>query len=319
MEKQSVRRSAISALMLVIGIPAANASDLPLNFQPAIPAQRSNALDVYCIPGSTSTYRADTCVRGNPNDNPRIDPDKTPFLLERMSAWGAGFYHVLIGDPESDFSQEYYIFFSGTEAQQWPNGFRLTTSDGTYNGGPDARPDAHLIPFIRPLDDNDKLTGNASGYPARVIFKQTLKGVGFDQEITKGSFLKKPLIIQNVSDNEMVSNFRLDMTALGYGDVGTAAERAAALNTPGVMTNTMKITDAKTGAVYTDFDINTTSQKSFITGGKYTYRLGTGEGGSMGTYTYASGTYDIHKTNWKAYLDKNDPTNFDYANTIPNY
>ena len=135
--------------------------------------------------------------------------------------------------------------------------------------------------------------------------------------VLKASFLTKPKITQTIKDGvngeKMLSTFVLDMSTLGYSG-------SSALTTGGTLTNTMVVTDSQSGLVVTDFDINTTSQNSYVTGGKYNYTNGIGTGGSYGTYTYAPGAnFDVYHVNWAAYLDKNDPNNFDYIHSIPNY
>lgn len=301
MEKQLLeplqRKAAVKACLLAFGMVAASAAnaELGLNFQPVAAANRTS-VDLACMPGVS--YSRDSCLRGG---GP-LDPDPTPFYMERTTENGVGGYHILIGDPNSDFSQEYYITNAGVGV--WTNDFRLTASAGTFNGGVDATPKANwTIPFVDPLSASTT-SGNATGNPRLVTFRQTVNGVGFSQEVLKDRRLNKPRITQSVSDGEMVSNFVLDMSNLVYTG-------PTALTNAGAMTNTLVVTDKQTGQILTNFDINTSSQKSNVNGGMFSYANGTGTGGSFGNYTYATGKYDIYSSNWAAFWD---PT----AN-IPNY
>lgn len=301
-QKPLQRKAVVKACLLTLGaavIPAANA-ELTLNFQPVAAANRLS-VDLACMPGAA--YSVSSCVRGDPNSLFGKDPDTTPFYMERTTEPGfSGGYHVLIGDPNSDFSQEYYISFAGTT--QWPNAFQKTASMGTYNGGVDAKPKNNFNGvFVDPLSSSD-LSGSATGNPQRVTFRQTLNGTGFSQEVLKSTRANKPKITQTVADGEMSSNFVIDMSGLVYSG-------ASALTTAGLMTNTLVVTDSQTGQVLTNFDIKTSSQNSNITGGKFAYARGPGLDGSYGNYTYATGKFDVYSVNWAAYWD---PT----AN-IPNY
>ena len=216
--------------------------------------------------------------------------------MARDQATGIYYYHTLIGSKDSDFAQEYYIATSGGT---WFSGFSRTASAGDVNGGIDSTPPPSPFysgaPFHSPLSASP-ISGNGSGRPDEVVFKQTLKGPGFLQEVTKASASNKPKITQTVDGSGISSNFVLDMSSLIYYD-------AAALTTGAPMTNTLVITDTQTNEVLTNFDINTSSQKSNMNAGKYTYALGNGFSGSNGTYAYETGTYDIYSTNWEAFSD----------------
>ncbi len=310
MEKLLLQWStAITACLLTVSgaISIAHAEPV-LNFSAVNPSTKG--LEISCMPGVAVS--ADSCIRGGPG-NLRQDPDTTPFLLETFiePSTGLGYYHVMIGDPNSNFSQEYFIQYSGSAL--WFDGFRRTASAGTFNGGTDAQPPTNFSGiFEAPLSSNATISGNATGRPDRVIFKQSIKGTGFNQDVLKANLSKKPIITQAVNDGGIDSNFVIDMSGSEYFN-------AAALTTGGVITNTLKITDLQSGAILTDFDINTSSQNSFVTGGKYIYDITWGPWGEFGNYQYATGSFDIYAVDWKAYLDKNDPTNFDYINTIPNF
>jgi hypothetical protein len=183
----------------------------------------------------------------------------------------------------------------------------MTSSAGSYNGGSDAQPSNNFGQgaFSDPLGSDTTKTGNGTANPERVVFRQTLQDTYMEQEVLKAVKANKPKITQTINDNEMSSTFILDMSALGYNDASAA----------GIMTNTMLVTDSQSGLVMTNFDINTTSQNSYVSGGKYKYNFPTSGmwmDKSFGTYTYAPGAgFDVHSVNWAAF---SDPTV-----NIPNY
>ncbi len=305
MDKQHVqlsgRKTATAALLLAaMGFAPMASAQLELNFLPAVkPDPNNQYLKTYV----TCRHSADEyCIRGLHDTNPRkIDPDLTPFLMEMAQdpTTGDYFYHTLVGDPNSDFSQESYI---ATTNGFWADGFIKTSSEGQLNGGIDATPpnSGILNPsvtgiFYDPLSQSS-LSGNGSGRPDDIVFRQTVKSAGFVQETIKANRLNKPKITQAVNEAGMSSNFVLDMSALTY--FGAAAQVTGAS-----MINTLLITDTQTDEVLTNFDVNTSSQKSNINAGKYIYNFGNGSGGSNGTYTYETSVYDIYSTNWAAFSD----------------
>ncbi len=330
------RRMVATALLLAFGgvMPAANAQ-LALNFTPAPqvyfgPGDPRNVYPEGNIrnnyPSQLVDCRANNpsrgCRRGDPSPSSSdpFDPDPTPFFMELVvdPITDRVYYHVLIGqkdDPNlpSQFSQEYYIATSGTD---WYAAFPGTASAGTFNGGLDATPVRNWNRnFISPLADSvistDSLgAGSGSGLPDRVVFNQVLRGTGFKQEVTKASLGGKPKITQTVNEAGISSNFALDMSALNYYG-------AASLTTGAPIINTLLITDTQTGEVLTNFDINTSSQRSNINAGKYIYNFGNGNAGSNGTYTYGTATYKIHETKWLNFWDKN--VNISNGETFPNF
>ncbi len=294
-------RAVVTALLLIaMGFTPMASAQLELNFLPAVKPDPNNVeLKTFV----TCQHSADEyCIRGNHDAAPRkYDPDKTPFLMELAQdpVTKAYYYHTLVGDPNSDFSQESYISTANTF---WFKGYRMTASYGELNGGIDATPpnSGILNPsvtgvFYDPLSQSS-ISGNGTTTPNRVVFRQTVKGVGFAQETLKANVDNKPKITQTVNGSGISSNFVLDMSALTY--FGAEAQITGA-----PMTNTLLITDTQTNEILTDFDINTSSQKSNMNAGKYIYNFGNGPVGSNGTYTYETSVYDIYSTNWAAFSD----------------
>ena len=295
-------RAVVTALLLIaMGFAPMASAQLELNFLPAVKPDPNNQ---YLKTFVTCRHSADEyCIRGNHDTKPvKLDPDLTPFLMEMAQdpTTGDYFYHTLVGDPNSDFSQESYI--ATTNGFWYAGGYIKTSSAGQLNGGIDSTPPVSgiLNPsvtgiFYDPLSQSS-LSGSGSGRPDDIVFRQTVKSAGFVQETIKANRLNKPKITQTVNEGGMSSNFVLDMSALTY--FGAAAQVTGAS-----MINTLLITDTQTNEVLTNFDINTSSQKSNINAGKYIYNFGDGSGGSNGTYTYETSVYDIYSTNWAAFSD----------------
>ena len=283
---------------MIGGLSVAQA-EFTLNFQPLTPTDGQSIVNEALLDCrfSNPTSSSASCNRMSS----LIDPDRTPFYQETVrAADGSMYYHVIIGDPESDFAQEYYIQ-AGWGYWLGYNQFPMSASEGGLNGGADATPSGFFgATFGSPLDSDPTISGNGTANPRKMIFRQIVRGPGFEQEVIKDSFANKPKITQQVQDAEMVSDFSVDMSGISYSDASTSAP----------MTNTLVITDAASGLVYTDFDINDPANRSRIAAGQYTYSGGLPYKGSMGTYTYASGgNFDVYAVEWAAYrnADENVP------------
>jgi len=210
-------------------------AEFALNFIPNAAAVENGSADLSCGIGNNLS-----CIRGSGGSagNPAIlDPDSTPFLQETIETVGGKlYYHLLIGDPTSDFSLEYYIQQGWTP---WDNSNNASASDGVYNGGLDATPN-NSADYFSPLSS---LAGNGTGAPRKVVFRQTQSDLGFDQEILKDNLHFKPKITQSIYDDQLVSAFQVDMSNIDYDD----------MNTVGIIVNTMTITDAN-GRMWANFD-----------------------------------------------------------------
>ncbi len=259
-------------------------AEFALNFLPS-----SAPINVFitCMPGVS--YSADSCVRGTSSP----DPDTSPFYMEMAvdNTTGYYYYHVLLGDPGGDFSQEYYIGISG--GTWYGSAYPANASAGALNGGADATP-YPLATFYDPLGPDYTKSGNASARPDRTLFKQTISGVDFNQTAVKAFELKQPLITQQINAADVVAHFSIDMSAHDYFVMSP---------TPAVINNTLLVIDALTGQAVSNFSSTTDSQKEYVTGGLLIYHFGGGASGSDGTYTYSSGVFDVRAVDWKAYSD----------------
>ncbi len=304
------------AAVVVAGGTAAKA-ELALNFTPINVTgyqgtdKEQTLLDCHF----TSNVASNDCNRGGDTS---WDPDPTPFLQETVKDGNAYYYHVMLGDPDSDFSQEYYILAGGGKWLDYRE-YPLSASEGEFNGGVGATPSGPEVlysglTFVNPLSNSVRSlnpnvitgSGNGSGDPESMIFRQTIdQGTTFSQEILKANYKKKPIIKQTITDDELYSYFEVDLSMLGYTD--------AYLTQTGNMTNIMTVIDKDSGVKYVDFngtDVMAQDAQIITTHGAYRYHSplidspevpGYESRDPGGLYEYDSGTYDIYEVQWAAY------------------
>ncbi|MFC1750973.1 hypothetical protein ACFL2V_19445 [Pseudomonadota bacterium] len=325
----SHKRVAITAIGAAVGILAgvsnAQAGDFDLNFEAFVP-DAGESIEIIHLDCRFSNAAVSTgCERGGTTHGLQgDDPDRTPFYEEIINTDdGRQYYHVIVGDPDADFAQEYYVQAGWGIWLSYGN-FPKSASGGTLNGGIDATPTWMESDFLSPLAET-AFSGNGTGAPEKVTFRQIVRSPGFEQEITKAHLAYKPVITQTVVDDELDSDFSVDMSNITYDDDTTS----------GAIINTMTIIDKDDGTVWTDFDMNTAPQ-AYTSNAKYTISGGTGvaqlkwffetyEGLSPAaaedkakiyaqsdtpTYSYAGATeYDIYAVDWAAYwnADENVP------------
>ena len=224
---------------------------------------------------------------------PRVDisdPDKTPIFQERVldAATGQRYYHIIIGTPNSSFAQEVYILQGGAQFFDLSAGRVGSTSMGSNFEG------VGLTPFInqKPLDNDETISGNATGNPTRVIMRQINSDDQMTLEFLKENFNNKPKITQTITAPDISSVFSVDMSNLNYSDKNTAATG---------LINQLQILSAGIPIGAGSFDIATGAQLSTITAGQYDWTPGVGPGQSGGTYNYLTGAFDVFAEDWLPY------------------
>lgn len=283
---------AIAAAALTVQVSTAVA-DLSMNFLPVpVNGRLNNVVNIDC-----STPTAGGCLRGNLLS----DPDKTPFYQELVVDKGLSYYHVLIGSPGGEMAQEYYIavatLANGGVSCCWSNGAPFSASSGNFNGGPDQAPafKGWADPLGTTTASGASASGNGTGNPERVIFRQVIQDREINQETSKLSFLNKPKITQSLTNADIQALFGFDMSNSTYRD----------MNTIGIMTNRIALFEG--GMPSFDFDVTSNRQFSKLTGGRFTFTPGLGQGESFGTFQYLEGAgFDPYTTNWFPY---SNPTN----------
>lgn len=303
MARQIIQRKhlalGITGTLLVAGVSTSANADLTLNFQPGDGSNRvSSFANLDCRDRSLDIANG-PCIRGINT----VDPDRSSFYQELIQEPDGQYYHVIVGDPNSDFALEYYIKTFGS-SNGWFSSAPYNASGGSmFNGGIDSQPTSPLArdPLSR-SDPNDPFgtSGNASGNPKRVIFRQTVVDPELQQEAIKASFLNKPKITQAVVDSDLTSTFELDMSNSTYDDMSTTGI---------VVTNRTMVLDSSTGAPVFDFDAVSDSQTTHVTGGEYVYNPGTFFDESFGSYTYSEGGFDIYEVDWSLYSNPSNVPN----------
>lgn len=182
------------------------------------------------------------------------------FLQETTS----GYYHVIVGDPTTDFALEFYIGSNGGDS----------ASGGDFSN------------WRYPLSANASLTGNGGGDATRVHMRQLVKGNGMTQEYLKAKNANKPKITQDINDGGLSSQFAVDMTNSTY----------AVKTTAGTIINKQSLVAAGMPAGFADFDISKDGQRTRVTAGQYS--RGSGIGAS---YSYLYGGFDVYSVNWIKY------------------
>ncbi len=224
--------------------------------------------------------------------------DNTAFLQEQLDLGGQRYFHVIVGDYNTDsMAQEVFIKVNAGNADFDPTFGTVRVSDSlsditqrTYNTTKPYSPGG-----------DSAFSGTGSANPNSVIMRQVLnentaEGVVYE-EFLKDAFTQKPKITHTISTADMDSTLIFDMRSKSYAD-------ATALDTlnPAQVTNTVVLKGANRFGTTGDYNINTMVDTTIITAAKFTYVNGTGPGNSGGSYTYAD-----------PFVNFNQPTNLNYA------
>ncbi len=330
MRKVFIKTAVLSSVFYLIFIRLDFAhSEFTLNF---VPVENPTTLSDFPKGGYENTGQAFSCPdAANPDcmNGTELSTDPTPFFYERVD----GYWHMIIGEPDSGFVQETYIpilgLFHSYSGGREPVFFTLNGNLEQWSGnGWD--PLGATYDVYGP--DDSSYTGNGTGDPTKVLIRQILgpgtlsdtgsrveswacAGGAFCQEFLKSEELFKPVITQFYNDGVLMMNFQLDMSAISYTDNTTAA----------LFTNILEINDpdlpppntmGASAPAPNRFDMSTDSQNSTVNAGKYTYTAGISwyddNDGDLyraygeGTYEYESGTSGFQMDiDWNALFDAN--------------
>lgn len=235
--------------------------------------------------------------------------DGTPFLQEVTNIGGNQYYHIVIGG--SGFGIEYYV--------------RTVAGTVCWYGCADARAGAGMGGMmgggVAPLSSSAGAGGlsgnntnplassnNGVGRPDRAAIRMFNNTTGLTQEFLKSTEANKPRITQTVSDQTTTVNFTMDMSNSNYSDSSRAGNMTLRQTVndpdlPGAQTN------PETGAALPRSDVFDYSQVSGpgverdITGGRFRYTAGSGDGGSLGTYSYFADSFNVYAVDWASYCD----------------
>lgn len=230
---------------------------------------------------------------------------EVPFTQELTRINGVDYYHVILGTGTGEFGMEYFIRTSGGGCWYGCSGARVTAGMGGMGGGvaPLSASSGNQNNYADPLNK----ANSGGGRPDQTAIFMYNRTAEMSQEFLKAIESRKPKITQQVNGNDTTINFSLDMSAIDYSTD----------NTPGQLALTQSVTSAgvpaqqtnpSTGTLLPDsgnFDVTQVgpSAKPSITGGRYTYTPGSGDGGSLGAYSYFADIFDPYNVNWAQYCD----------------
>lgn len=263
---------------------------------------QSSIANQSCSSGSTGMMGGGTCSE--------------PFTQELTQINGVDYYHVILGHGGGEFGMEYFIRTSGSGCWYGCTGARVASGMGGMGGGPAplSASSGNQNNYADPLNKANSGVGRPD-QTAIFMFNRTTE---MSQEFLKAVESRKPKITQQVNGNGITLNFALDMSAIGYSTNNTPgkltlAEAVTAAGIPAQQKNPI------TGALLPDsrnFDVSKVgpSAQPAITGGRYTYTPGSGDGGSRGTYAYFADHFDPYNVNWAQYCDPNQNPTSDCTN-----
>lgn len=232
------------------------------------------------------------------------------FLQEVTSINGQQYYHIVVGNGGGEFGIEYFIrTVGGGVCWYGCTGARVAGMGGMAGGGVAPLSSSDGAGGLNGNNTNPLASSNSGvGRPDRAAIRMFNNTSGMTQEFLKSTELLKPRITQTVSDATTTVNFTIDMSAIAYNDMsraGTLSLRQTVNdpNFPGQQTNPQTGAALQRSDVFDIDQISGSGVDKQITGGRFTYSAGSGDGGSLGTYNYFADSYDVYAVNWTSYCD----------------
>jgi len=220
--------------------------------------------------------------------------DGLDFTQEIVDDGGTKYYHVIVGDPNTDpFALEYFIRTAGCcwfTAKGPANNPMFGEALLTSSYGDTGKPLSSALFPLAPVT----LSGNGSGNPSRVYMKQINQDYDMYLEYLKAFETQKPRLTQVVSDGGIVSQFVLDNSNANYSEMISPVEYINKVTLYDINGNPQ-------GAG--DYDVAAMAPQQNVTGGLYTYREGPAVDGAFGMYDYVEGEFDPVYIDWYAICD----------------
>lgn len=236
--------------------------------------------------------------------------DGTNFTQEVTAIGGTNYYHVIIGSKSADFGIEYYIrTVTGSVCWYGCSGARGGAGMGGMGGGGIAPLSASAGSGGLSGNNTDPLasSNNGVGRPDQTAIYQFNKTSQMTQEFLKATESKKPKITQAVNLPDTTINFSVDMSAIAYTTSATAGKVSLVQSVNGGSSMPAPQTSPGGGLLpsSSNFDISNVAATAqpVITGGRYTYSAGSGDGGSMGSYSYFADSFNPYNVNWQSFCD----------------
>lgn len=253
--------------------------------------------------------------------------DGTPFLQEVTTIGGADYYHIVVGSG-ANFSLEYYIGTAGGTVC-W---FGCAGARVPIAGGMGGMAGGGVAPLSASsgsaTNDSAPLAASNSGTgaPDRSAIRMTLSDGQMTQEFLKATTANKPRITQTVTTADTTINFAIDMSSISYADATRAGtltlqQTVTSPNFPAPQTLPQTNIALPNSANFNIAQaLNNTSIRTInggtpqitqtpndrtnaVTGGRYTYTPGGGDGGSLGAYSYFRDSFDVYNINWTSFCD----------------
>lgn len=254
-------------------------------------------------------------------------PDQTSMRYEMLINNGTQWLHFMIGDPESGFAQDVYIrshMAGGDGIDSFNNSYWAATHNtGMNDDGGD--------PATGPLQG----PGNGSANPNHVVMRQVMggtwdeatstwdcSGTEFCSEFLKDTLSGKPRIIQRVVQDDMRSDFMVDMRALNYQSQAgiNPLDGTEVINTVVVTSADFLVGDEGNFSIDTapGIDGGAGSRPAMnvnLTAGQYTYTEGPAtlsDGtanpyGAAGTYSYSvDNDFMLQDIDWCTYYHRSE-------------
>lgn len=233
--------------------------------------------------------------------------DNAPFLQEVVTISAIDYYHVVVGNTNADFGIEFYLrTASGTVcwfgcASARVNG--MGGGMGMMGAGPSplSSSSGSATNDSAPLDP----TNSGTGRPDAVAIRQINRTPEITQEFLKATETNKPRITQTLNAANVVLNFAIDMSGINY-----------TTSAPGTVTLTQVINEPIPPSGNNpatrlplpnsaNFNIANAGPGSSvnITGGRFTYSPGAGDGGSLGVYNYFADSFNVYAVDWASYCN----------------
>lgn len=323
--------------------PTYAAGEFELNFQPRAGFEMWNYDDRNHVGNANSPNINHTGTIEGTFDGPF---DETPMIYEMGTVNGQRYIHQVIGDPAAGFAMEIYIkVVGGGGRDMGPVTFEVMDSGGSV--GDTVAPDCSNNWYFNgtgpcsgnnadPLRANDPdFTGSGTGNPTSVEMRMVMGG-SWDaltstwscdavdcSEFIKDELNKKPKITHKIIDDELNSEFIVDMSGLDYASTGIGFDSASEVAFSNIQTITgpnaygtegdfsmVSIAGSDNVAIVVGSGIVSAGENisTSVTAGRYTFTPGAGWNVGYtvyerGVYSYDDGGFDHTGVSWIDYCD----------------
>lgn len=250
--------------------------------------------------------------------------DGTNFLQEVTTIGGSDYYHIVVGSG-SNFAIEYYIRTVGGGVCWFGCASARVVGMGGMGGGgvsPLSASSGSATNDSSPLASSNSGTGR----PDQVAIRMVVSDGQMTQQFLKATEANKPRITQTVNTADTTINFGIDMSGINYSDatragVLTLTQTVSGTNFPAAQTlpqsnialpNSANFNIAQALSSTSMHTVNggtpqitqtPNDRTNAVTGGRFTYAPGGGDGGSLGAYAYFRDSFNVYNVNWTSFCD----------------